>query len=399
MAWLQLLDDCGFNGILADEMGLGKTVQALVWLDWSRRTGRARGPALVICPTSLMENWRNEARRFVPGLKTLIVHGLKRTELHAAVPTQDLVITSYALLRRDSRRYRELEFDAVILDEAQHVKNPSPENSRACKLLPAARRLILTGTPMENALHELWSLFDFVLPGHLGTRLEFQHRYEDENAAGGATAARQELIQRIRPFVLRRLKAEVCQELPPKQEQILYCEMDRPQARLYASLLLAGRGIVQSAKAEGWARHRFQALALLTRLRQVCCHPNLLPDALRAVSVASDPSGVRAKAGAWWVPSRAGGRPGGGNWSFQGSDNGEGGALARGAGAVAGGGVVAGGVLPREQPCAVAAPVLAGPGTAANRGRGVRLFAGGGGGGAGVGADAAAAGRGHALEP
>lgn len=282
IAWLQLLDECGFNGILADEMGLGKTIQALVWLDWRRRTGQARGPALVICPTSLMENWRNEARRFVPGMKTLVVHGLKRADLHAAMPAQNLVITSYALLRRDSRHYRGIEFDAVILDEAQHIKNPSTENARACKQLNAARRLILTGTPMENALHELWSLFDFTLPGYLGTRLEFQHRYEDEDVPGGTETARRELAQRLRPFVLRRLKAEVCQELPPKQEQVLYCEMEPPQARLYAGLLLAGRGIVQSAKSEGWTRHRFQALALLTRLRQVCCHPVLLPENLRA---------------------------------------------------------------------------------------------------------------------
>ncbi len=282
VAWLRLLDECGFHGILADEMGLGKTLQALAWLAWRRRTGRAKHPALIVCPTSLMENWRLEAARFTPELSTLVISGLHRADLLEQIPRTGLVITSYALLRRDERRYRNQELDAVILDEAQHIKNPGTENAKSCKLLRTPHRLILTGTPLENSLRELWSLFEFLLPGYLGTHQEFTARYEDPeaNANGPADAAR-ELATRIRPFILRRLKAEVCQELPPKQEQVLHCEMDPRQSRLYLNLLLAGRQIVDAARSEGWAHHRFQALALLTRLRQACCHPELLPEPLR----------------------------------------------------------------------------------------------------------------------
>ncbi|MFA4943834.1 MAG: DEAD/DEAH box helicase [Lentisphaeria bacterium] len=287
VGWLRTLDECGFHGVLADEMGLGKTIQALVWLAWRRRQGLARQPALVICPTSLTDNWRNEAARFAPGLRTLVVAGIHRHDLLAAIPDHDLVITSYALLRRDSRHYRALEFDAVVLDEAQHIKNPGTENARACKQLRCARRLILTGTPLENALHELWSLFDFLLPGYLGTRQEFKHRHED--AAAVEADAGQELATRIRPFILRRLKADVCQELPPKTERLMFSEMEPPQARLYASLLLAGRQLLDAAKADGWGRHRFQALSLLTRLRQLCCHPDMLPENLRATAGAHHP--------------------------------------------------------------------------------------------------------------
>ena len=277
VAWLRLLDECGFHGILADEMGLGKTVQALAWLAWRRRTGAAKHPALIVCPSSLLENWRNETTRFVPEFRPLVVHGLDRGELLNSIPDHDVIITSYALLRRDAKTYRAMTFDAMILDEAQHIKNPQTANAQTCKLIHAEHRLILTGTPLENSIRELWSLFDFLLPGYLGSRQAFRHRYETaEPNSPVETDARRELALRIRPFLLRRLKADVCQELPPKIEQLLYCEMEPAQWKLYTTFLMAGRQMLQQSQ-DGWQNQRFQVLAMLTRLRQACCHPELLP--------------------------------------------------------------------------------------------------------------------------
>ena len=281
VAWLRVLHECGFHGILADEMGLGKTVQALALLAWQKRVRPDSGPALVVCPSSLMDNWRNEARKFVPELRVLLVRGLHRTELLKQVSRHDLVITSYALLRRDARFYRAHPLSYTILDEAQHIKNPQTINALACKQLAAEHRLILTGTPLENALREIWSLFDFLLPGYLGSRQEFRRRYEQLGQDTAAAGASRDLAARIRPFVRRRKKADVCQELPPKMEQQLFCEMDHRQWRLYATFLAAGRELLREAQVAGWQKSRFQVLAMLTRLRQICCHPLLLPEALR----------------------------------------------------------------------------------------------------------------------
>ncbi len=281
VAWMRMLEECAFHGILADEMGLGKTVQALAVMDWRKRCRTRHQPSLVICPSSLLDNWRNEARRFSPDLQTLLVRGLHRAPLLNQVVDHDLIITSYALLRRDIRFYRGVEFDYVVLDEAQHIKNPQTANARTCKQLNAEHRLILTGTPLENSLHEVWSLFDFLLPGYLGLRQEFQSRYEQAEGRPAEAAVRRDLAVRIRPFVLRRRKADVCQELPPKIEQELFCEMDERQWRLYTTFLLAGRELLAQAKSQGWRRGRFQVLAVLTRLRQICCHPQLLPENLR----------------------------------------------------------------------------------------------------------------------
>ena len=294
VAWLRLLQECGFHGILADEMGLGKTLQALALLAWRKRSGAAKAPSLVVCPTSLLENWRNEAARFTPELATLIIHGSQRSEAFAELPKQDLVITSYALLRRDIKHYREQPFDTVILDEAQHIKNFQTANAQTCKELVAPHRLILTGTPIENALLEVWSLFDFLMPGFLSNHQAFSQRYESQDGEAGSLARRQ-LAARVRPFILRRRKADVCQELPPKIEQVLYCEMEGAQSRLYHSFLAAGRELVHQAKTEGWRNKRFQVLALLTRLRQVCCHPQLLPGELLAGAGSQPPPSAKTE--------------------------------------------------------------------------------------------------------
>jgi superfamily II DNA or RNA helicase len=296
--WLQHLGANGLGGILADEMGLGKTIQALAWLAARKAakengapSGRAlptapvgldrrasRMPSLVICPTSLVTNWQAEAARFTPGLKTLLLHGPNRQARFADVADHDLVITSYALLRRDSERYARWEFDTVILDEAQHIKNRFSQNAQATKILKASQRFVLTGTPMENSLDELWSIFDFLMPGYLGPAKEFKDRYETPIARAGDAAALRRLRQRLRPFVLRRTKAEVAPELPAKIEQVAWCEMSAEQQSVYQAILEQGRRQVFEHAGKGSdAKQRMAVLTTLTRLRQACCHLDLLP--------------------------------------------------------------------------------------------------------------------------
>jgi superfamily II DNA or RNA helicase len=272
--WLDHLGTNGLGGILADEMGLGKTIQALAWLA-ARKLGK---PSLVICPTSLVTNWQSEAARFTPELKTLLLHGPNRQTRFADIANHDLVITSYALLRRDIEQYARREFDTVILDEAQHIKNRFSQNAQATKALRAARRFVLTGTPMENSLDDLWSIFDFLMPGYLGPAKEFQNRYETPIAKAGDAAALRRLRQRLRPFVLRRTKAEVAPELPAKIEQIALCEMSTEQQSVYQAILEQGRReVFEHAGKGGEAQQRTAVLTTLTRLRQACCHLDLLP--------------------------------------------------------------------------------------------------------------------------
>ncbi|MCK5804886.1 MAG: DEAD/DEAH box helicase [Lentisphaeria bacterium] len=288
--WLRLLEDCSFCGILADEMGLGKTVQALAAVAARKREGLCNLPSIVICPTSLVENWLIECSRFTPELCALAIRGNERTALIEAIPEHDLVVTSYALLRRDIVEYESLVFDYIILDEAQHIKNPRTANAESCKELQGAHRLILTGTPVENSLVEIWSLFDFLLPGYLGTHRDFRHDYEVPVANGQGDRTTKELAAHIHPFILRRTKQEVCKELPDKIEQVLYCELGAEQRHLYTTVLAAGRQMLQQAKKEGWGKRRFELLSILVRLRQICCHPVLLPDELLEGFPSSVPS-------------------------------------------------------------------------------------------------------------
>jgi superfamily II DNA or RNA helicase len=275
--WLQHLGANGLGGILADEMGLGKTVQALaaVAAVYERRPGK---PSLVVCPTSLVNNWQAEAARFTPGLKTLLLHGPDRQTRFADIAGHDLVITSYALLRRDGEQYARWEFDTVILDEAQNIKNRFSQNAQATKALKAARRFVLTGTPMENSLNDLWSIFDFLMPGYLGPAKEFKDRYETPITKSGDAAALRRLRQRLRPFVLRRTKAEVAPELPAKIEQVAWSEMSVEQQSVYQAILDQGRReVFEHAGKGGEAKQRMTVLTTLTRLRQACCHLDLLP--------------------------------------------------------------------------------------------------------------------------
>jgi len=267
--WLLALAEKRAGGLLADEMGLGKTVQALAMVE-SRP-----GPHLVVCPSSLVWNWCREAAEFVPSLKVLAIEGAGREELLAKVPGSNLVITSYALLRRDIERYSGFHFSTAILDEAQHIKNPDSQNAKAACALRADARFILTGTPLENSLRDLWSLFDFLLPGYLGARKDFQERYEKPLLEGGSAPLWERLNRRVRPWMLRRKKADLLPDLPDKIEQIVEVELTPAQKAVYTQLQIAARAEVDALKESGGAA-RMRVLTALLRLRQACCDLRLL---------------------------------------------------------------------------------------------------------------------------
>jgi superfamily II DNA or RNA helicase len=278
VAWLCFLRANGFGGILADEMGLGKTLQTLAFLRHCRSgTSSERKPCLIVCPTSLVYNWLAEVKKFTPTLKALALQGPDRHGLFDRVAQSDLVITSYALIRRDAERYREFEFDTTVLDEAQHIKNRQTQNAQAVKAIRSRHRLVLTGTPLENSVLDLWSIFDFLMPGYLGTAKDFHDRYELPIAREKDAAAQQRLARRLRPFMLRRLKQEVAADLPAKLEQVSYCELTSDQRGVYQQVIEASRKeVLEAVGAQGLAKSRMVVLSALLRLRQICCDLRLL---------------------------------------------------------------------------------------------------------------------------
>ena len=294
VAWLQFLRENGFGGILADEMGLGKTLQTLALLREVRSAecgvrnepplapsaiphAARRTPHLVVCPTSLVFNWVAEAKKFTPELKVLALHGPDRHARFDQIPMHDLVITSYALIRRDAERYRGLEFDTVVLDEAQHIKNRQTQNAQAVKAVAARHRLVLTGTPLENSVIDLWSIFDFLMPGYLGNAKDFRERYELPITREKDEQAQARLARRLRPFLLRRLKKEVAPDLPARIEQVSYCELMPDQRAVYQQVIEASRKeVLEAVGAQGVAKSRMVVLTALLRLRQVCCDLRLL---------------------------------------------------------------------------------------------------------------------------
>ncbi|HWD20581.1 MAG TPA: SNF2-related protein [Verrucomicrobiae bacterium] len=277
VAWLRFLRENGFGGILADEMGLGKTLQTLAFLQWARRASSGLAPVLIVCPTTLIFNWVAEAQKFTPDLKVLALHGPERHRLFEQLPACDLAITSYGLMRRDADRYKTLEFDTIVLDEAQHIKNRQTQNAQAVKSVAARQRLVLTGTPMENSVLDLWSIFDFLMPGYLGDAQDFRDRYELPITREKDGAAQARLARRLRPFMLRRLKKEVAADLPAKLEQVSFCELTAEQRQVYQQVIEASRKEVLAAVgAQGLAKSRMVVLTALLRLRQVCCDLRLL---------------------------------------------------------------------------------------------------------------------------
>jgi superfamily II DNA or RNA helicase len=278
VAWLHFLRQNNFGGILADEMGLGKTLQALTFLETIQKEGGGKGlPTLVVCPTSLVFNWLNEALKFTPTLKAISLHGPNRHPLFARIPECDLVVTSYALIRRDAEKYREFEFDTVILDEAQHIKNRQTQNAQAVKAIRSQYRVVLTGTPMENSVLDLWSIFDFLMPGYLGSAQDFRERYELPITREKDVESQARLARRLRPFILRRLKQDVAKDLPSKIEQVSFCELTDDQRTVYQQILdLSRKEVMEAVGAQGLAKSRMVVLTALLRLRQICCDLRLL---------------------------------------------------------------------------------------------------------------------------
>ena len=269
--WLKSLARNRFAGVLADEMGLGKTVQALAFLS------ALDGVSLVVCPSSLVVNWHREAERFAPKLGAQPVHGPDRWNNPERLNGARLLITSYALLRRDLERYQQREFSCVLLDEAQHIKNPQSQAAQAAVGLRARHRLALTGTPIENSVRDIWSIMNFLMPKYLGGQQDFKERYETPIAAAPRGPEHQRLIRRLKPYILRRTKREVASELPDKIEQVLLCELDVDQRQIYAGILAEARQVVAEFSTSASAnQQRMTALTMLLRLRQACLDPRLL---------------------------------------------------------------------------------------------------------------------------
>lgn len=284
--WLRFLETCGFCGILADEMGLGKTLQTLTWLHLPRcREEARRVPALIVCPTSLVENWRREAEKFVPWMRCLVISGPDRARLFAQVPRSDLVITSYALIRRDVEFYSQYRFSVAVLDEAQAIKNQKTQNAVAVKQIVADTRLVLSGTPIENGVSDLWSIMDFLMPKYLGAYDDFKLAYEDVIEVGGAEAERAQmrLRRKLHPFLLRRIKKDVAKDLPDKIRSVTYCVLSPDQRKLYDTIRNEVREKMRGlVREKGFEKSRFEVLALLMRLRQICCDLRLVKDRVPA---------------------------------------------------------------------------------------------------------------------
>lgn len=275
--WLNALWDKGFGGVLADEMGLGKTVQLLALLEGRRDEARTIGPSLVVCPASLVYNWTAEAVRFAPDLRVAAVAGSKveRRALLENPEANDLLVTSYDLLRRDVDDYRGIPFASMTLDEAQAVKNRATKAARAVRAVDARHRFALTGTPIENRLAELWSLFDVLDPGMLGSYAHFRERFDRPVLAGDEDAQRR-LQSLVGPFILRRRKSQVLDDLPDKTDTVITVQLEGAQRRLYAALEQRLRATILHDRQALSATGRIRVLAQLTRLRQVCCDPRLV---------------------------------------------------------------------------------------------------------------------------
>ncbi len=283
--WLKTIDDYKLGGILADDMGLGKTVQILaVMLSYVNEVKKEdKKPMLVICPSSLSLNWKEEIQKFTPKIKPVVITGTAddRAKLIKSINDYDVAITSYDLLKRDIEDYKKQDytFRYIIADEAQYIKNSNTKNARAIKEIKAETRYALTGTPIENSLAELWSIFDFIMPGYLFTYTQFKAMYETPIVREQDRAAMTRLKQMIEPFILRRIKEKVLTELPEKTITVLNNEMEGEQLKLYLSYVQqAKKEAKEEIEINGIANSQIKILALLMRLRQICCHPSLFID-------------------------------------------------------------------------------------------------------------------------
>ncbi len=280
--WLKTLDRYKFGGILADDMGLGKTIQMLsIILDYVQNTNKEeRKTSIVISPSSLALNWQNEANKFAGELQTVVINGTlsERKKKISELEKYDLVITSYDLLKRDIELYKEKDykFRYIIADEAQYLKNSNTQNAKSIKKINAETRYALTGTPIENSLSELWSIFDYIMPGYLFSYKKFKTLYETPIVKDNDINAMNKLKMLIEPFILRRTKSEVLTELPEKTVTVLNNEMEEEQKNLYLSYLAQAREeVAEEISLNGIERSHIKILSVLTRLRQICCHPSL----------------------------------------------------------------------------------------------------------------------------
>ncbi|HEY4831064.1 MAG TPA: DEAD/DEAH box helicase, partial [Waddliaceae bacterium] len=274
IGWLDRLRKMHLSGILADDMGLGKTLQAIVAITQYKKE-RSKSVSIVVCPTSLVYNWEEEFFKFNPELSVLPVDGTpaQRKKLLKDIKKYDVIITSYSLLQKDIEIYKKFSFGYSILDEAQHIKNRTTRNAKTVKMLQCDHRLILTGTPIENSLDELWSLFDFLMPGLLSSYDRFVEKYL-RNPSQGNQSNLEKLRRKLSPFILRRMKRDVLSELPPVSEIVYHCHLSETQRELYSSYAKSAREeLSKLVKKEGFDKVQIHVLATLTRLKQICCHP------------------------------------------------------------------------------------------------------------------------------
>lgn len=277
LSWLQFLRHNNLNGILADDMGLGKTIQTLAHILMEYESGRMNLPTLVVAPTSLMTNWFTESAKFAPSLKVLVLHGNDRRDLFEQINNHHLILTTYPLLSRDKEQLLKHEYHMLVLDEAQVIKNPNTMAHRIVQQIQARHRLCLTGTPMENHLGELWSLFYFLMPGFLGDQKKFNQIFRFPIEKMGDEERRQSLARRVKPFMLRRTKQQVVSELPPKTEIVQNIELLPEQRALYESIRMTmHERVQQEIRDKGLKRSHIVILDALLKLRQVCCDPRLL---------------------------------------------------------------------------------------------------------------------------
>lgn len=285
--WLKTLSSFGFGGILADDMGLGKTLQTLALILSEYDEPSNRRPSLIITPTSLVYNWKEEITKFLPDLDVLIIDGApaNRDTLIATCANYAVVLTSYPLIRRDVDLYESIQFKYCILDEAQHIKNPKSQNARSVKQIHANSYFALTGTPIENHLTELWSIFDFVMPQLLFSHSKFQTVYEQPIVKDNSILALNQLKQTLRPFILRRMKSDVLTELPEKIETTVVTTLTEEQKKLYlAHLEEAKNAVKREIDNQTYGKNHFQILSMITRLRQICCHPSMFMDNYKGTS-------------------------------------------------------------------------------------------------------------------
>ena len=273
--WLWFMYKYGLNGILADDMGLGKTLQALALIQKAKEEDGEK-PVLVVCPTSVVFNWESEIQKFAPTLSCLKLSGVERKNFFEKIPEHDVVITSYALIRRDIEELQKYEFRYIILDESQNIKNAMSQTAQSVKQLKAEHKLALSGTPIENRLEELWSVFDFLMPGFLFNIAEFNYRYVNPIMERQDKTVEKRLKLQIYPFILRRMKRDVAKDLPDKVENIAYCELTPEQKDFYLDVLDSTKEeLFKSIEQNGLEKSRLSIFSALLRLRQICCHPRL----------------------------------------------------------------------------------------------------------------------------